>query len=805
VIYCRLCGNLSVVDPGAELGRETYRISLLSHLSPALVEAWTSRWYTVLTIASSRVSDSVEQRLHRFIQLISGLPVNSVQHQYLLETIYAAEHAFDPTTTGLPVETTQRLGLDALESLLKVSTLTKDEQISCWKLCTFPWFHHPYFAIATSYPSLDHLDIAATLVTLHEELLRITQPDDIRIWRFIDDDSPLIDITGVDTDRSVLLTEHPELSRALALHHPAQHNNLLFVPIYAGEAPFAIVEIKLPANSRAEVMLHVLALCWKARHELSRSLQHTQDAQPTTWQRVLARMVRVLTVDHDIEDVLTAMTEEIRLVLPCERITFWEYSPEESLFTLRVVSARLTLASVPAGATCPAEDTPLLVTWHTGHPLMLAAGWSAHFPNYPNAGGSINSLAVIPVVYEYQRFGIITVERLESRPFDRRDIDGLTLVASLVGAALSNQAIHASLRQAQDHLVQQAKMHALGEMAAGIAHDFNNILMALLCNVELLRMAPDLAHVQERLPRLERAILDAKTMVQRVNTFARQEANSPYAPVVLHEVLHDTVEMLHTQFVKNGISIHTDYAPDVRVLGNAAELREVATNLLTNAIQAMPYGGILRLSCERHGGHAWFLVADSGVGMPPAVLARACDPFFSTKGGMGTGLGLSVSYRIVQQHKGTLSITSEEGKGTQIRVELPALVAEVQGELLPATSMAPLRILLVEDNEEIAELLERLLSSMGHQVTAVCEVASGIPLCTEGQFDLVITDFALRGETGDAIAMAARHAVPRIPVLLLSGSLGIENLRGHLYDGQLTKPVTIATLQHAIQTLLASL
>ncbi len=751
------------------------------------IEAWTAAWFSRLSELSPRVGADVPARLTHFLTCLLAQQ-DTPTPATLLDVVEAAQRAFDPTATGLPVDVTQCLGALALAEV-------SGPDLAPYTPLTL-WFQHPYFTMVAQEAQLGHADHAAVLAMLQQELPLMTGPDAVHIWRVMDIDAPLIDIAS-PAGLTVSRATRPDLAHALTADTPLIHHDRLLYLLHDGEEPFALVEVSLPSPDAEVVLLQTLAVCRKAQHTLVRLARQAQVAYPTTWQRVLTALTKVLTVTHSADDVLTAMSDLLRQALPCERITYWEYLPEDGLFTLRALSARLTGDSVPAGTTCAAEDTPLQVAWHTGQPVLLGPDWPEHFPNYPNANASIHALAVVPVVFEFRRLGIITVERLEPRLFERRDVDWLLLIAGMVAAALSNLSIHAALRDAQDRMVQHAKMRALGEMAAGIAHDFNNILMGLMCNVELLRFSTDLTQAFDRLPRLERAIMDARTIVQRVNTFGRTDPSITFTHLSLQGVLQETLDMMGAQLANAGILVTTDYGADPAVMGSETELREVITNLLTNAAQAMPHGGALTLSSGEVGGRAWFSVSDTGVGMSPAVLARACDPFFSTKEGMGTGLGLSVSYRIIQHHHGELLLASEEGLGTTARVELPALLDVADGNP-PHNHPEQLHILLVEDNREVVELIQQLLGFLGHRVQAATSAAEGTALLAAQPIDLVITDLSMQGETGDTVAIAARRHQPPIPVLLLSGSLLLEESNLQLYAGVLSKPVNLDMLKAAI-------
>ncbi|MHB9130163.1 MAG: ATP-binding protein [Armatimonadota bacterium] len=770
---------------------------LRSEIGENLDAIWATQWHTCIAQATDQVSPDLPGRLHHFTRLLWCDAL--AERSNPLQILHAAEEAVDPAYTSLPVETTQQLGLQALAGVLAEVTSSADEALAWWQALTLPWLYHPYFAISSMQDLATVTDQGSLLTALIGALQASLPPGAFHVWRIIHDDSPIIEVTQYGTGRSVKPGERPDLCEVIRQRYPQVTSDGVIIPVRAGETPFAAIELNVPAEILAATMLHVLALVRTTEQALAQTGRQGQTTNPATWQRVLTQLARVCTVTHSAQTILTAAAEQLRQALPCERITYWESLPHSGEFILRSVSARLTTHSLTVGDRCPAAETPLHVAWHTGQPLLLSDGWSVRFPDYPDAQGSINAIAIIPLVFEYRTLGVLTVERLERRPFTRQDADWLMLVAGILASALRNVEIHEALRKAQEMREQDTKMRALGEMAAGITHDFNNILMSLMCNVELLGLSRDQQQMIERLPHLERAILDARTIVERVSTFGRTGTESSFVQVALAALLRDSVEFHHPQLTVHNVTVETFYDPDVWIEANPAEIREVIANLLTNALQAMPEGGRLTVACGQSEDHAWFSMRDTGVGMSPAVLARACDPFFSTKGGMGTGLGLSVSYSIIRRHSGLLRLESEEGAGTTVCVDLPACEAPPPAAENQPSAHGGRRILLVEDHQEIADMLGELLRYLGYHPTIARTVAEGIARCENEYFNLILTDLVVQGETGDAIAQTAHHCQPETPVLLLSGSLDLEGDNADIFDGILRKPITLDKLREAIQ------
>jgi CheY-like chemotaxis protein/anti-sigma regulatory factor (Ser/Thr protein kinase) len=246
-------------------------------------------------------------------------------------------------------------------------------------------------------------------------------------------------------------------------------------------------------------------------------------------------------------------------------------------------------------------------------------------------------------------------------------------------------------------------------------------------------------------------------------------------------------------------------------MGRPSELNEVVTNLILNAIDAMPHGGTLSIYTRPEGDeHVVLTVADTGVGMPEHVRKRIFDPFFTTKGEVGTGLGLSVSYSIIQRHSGEMRVESTAGRGTTFTIVLPVGTADgVQAtagpEVVAGTRSG--RILLVDNELPVMTILAEMLTEAGHHVLPVSSGAEAVRVFVPGGFDLVMTNLGMTGLTGWDVAERVRAGDPQVPVVFITGwglqaedrercrKLGVINV--------LFKPVRPAELHTAVQEALA--
>ncbi len=764
-----------------------------------LSEVWASQWVALVSAASPFSPDPT---FHADLHLLTHTLLDSSctdNAEVLLDLAQRIEQTLSSARTGIPIDHTQRLGITALIDTLTQQHQSLEEALAHWRSLPTAWLVHPYYTVAALHGLATMPDQSSVLAALIDELHRLPDLTELRVWRCVLDESPMIEIAE-GQGRSATYEDRPDLARAAREGAYLNTDGQCIIPLMVGEAVYAFVDAELRVDALPAMLLQLLMLCRTAEHALSILAVTGDMPNPATWQRVLRNIAQILTLSHTPDTILSAMAEQLRQTLPCERITFWQYQPEDNTFKLNALSARLTAKSVPAGAECPAEGTPLHVAWYTGQPVLLGPGWSARFPSYPNADDSINALAVVPLIFELRCLGVLTLERFEPRPFTKHDADWLLLVASMVAAALENLEIHETLKVTQQRMLEDTKMRALGEMAAGIAHDFNNILMSLLCHVEMLGLASSLEQMRERLPKFTQAISDARNIVQRVSRFGGKQHAHPFVTITPAALLDEVHALLHPQLMAARITVETDLDPGTRVLGNPSELREVVTNLITNAMHAMPEGGTLTLACGHHESTAWCTVTDTGIGMLPAILSRACEPFFSTKSTMGSGLGLSVSYRIIHQHNGLLTLQSVEGEGTTVTIELPLHAPKPQPAAIEGDGLS---VLLVEDNEEIAGMLQHLLTQLGYRVTHAPDHAAGMACCAEEHFAVIITDLTMPGGTGDTIAQAARRCQPGVPVVLLSGSLDLQETAEGLYDGIMQKPIALEDLRAMITQVLS--
>jgi len=410
-------------------------------------------------------------------------------------------------------------------------------------------------------------------------------------------------------------------------------------------------------------------------------------------------------------------------------------------------------------------------------------------PLYIRGSPVARSEAAFPLMVRNELIGVLDIESSDLMGFDEEDLKVLSSFASQVSISIENAQLFSNLKQtleelkqAQDQIVQAEKLRAMGEMASGVAHDFNNVLAVILGNIQLLlhqldHLGPE--EVRERLRKIEQASKDGAETVRRIQEFTGVKRDKEFTLLSIKEIIAEVMSITQPrwkdQAQKKGIQIElVKKLGDVpSVLGNPSELREVFTNIVFNAVDAMPEGGQLSISTEpQTDGWVEVKVSDTGIGMAEEVKKRVFDPFFTTKGVTSSGLGMSVSYGIIKRHGGEILIESEPGKGTTFIIHLPVGYGEKELEekvFKPIKEVRPARILVIDDEESVRDILSRMLKVKGHRVVVASDGEEGIERFKNETFDLVFTDLGMPRISGWEVGKTIKEMNPRVPIVMITG------------------------------------
>jgi PAS domain S-box-containing protein len=374
-------------------------------------------------------------------------------------------------------------------------------------------------------------------------------------------------------------------------------------------------------------------------------------------------------------------------------------------------------------------------------------------------------------------------------------------------------------QQRLDHELRQAeRLDSLGHLAGGIAHDFNNLLAIITAYASDITDALGESHPSHPdIVRISHAAERAAALTRQLLIFSRLEPSQPEV-LDLNQVVADTEQLLQ-RTIGEDITFTTDLGPDLPpVMIDRSKLEQVIVNLVVNARAAMTDGGRLTVTTIHlvpslpGPGTVSLTVADTGCGMPADVVARAFEPFFTTKGpGNGTGLGLATAYGVITEAGGDIHIDSLPGRGTTITVllpsaDLPGPEAGAEGVVPAATDEPGGHILVVEDDEDVRDIVVRILTRAGYRVTAPASATAAIDLCADPAFtvDALLTDVIMPDIAGPQLANAARLLRPQLPVLYMSGYTAgsLPGGRTLTDDPLLRKPFTTEELLHQLQQVL---
>ena len=573
---------------------------------------------------------------------------------------------------------------------------------------------------------------------------------------------------------------------------------------------------------------------------------------------LLHRITRAVGERQDLRSIFQVVIRHLEEHVPIDFGCICLYDPHEEILTVTSVGARSRETALELALTEKARvrvDRNGLSRCVRGELVYEPEIGSSPYP-FPAtlAKGGLRALVVAPLRAESRVFGVLVAARREPQSFSSGDCEFLRQLSEHVALAAHQaqlydalQRAYEDLRQSQETVVQQERLRALGQMASGVAHDINNAISPIALYTEsLLERETALSdRARAYLTTIQTAIHDVARTVSRMREFYRpQESHAALARIELDRVIRGVLELTQARWrdvpQERGavIDLHTDFAnPPAAIMGAENEIRDALTNLIFNAADAMPDGGTLTVrtknavrppkpeptgtgalgavegpDAELPGEVVFLEVADTGLGMDPETRRRCLEPFFTTKGERGTGMGLAMVYGMAQRHRAELEIDSTPGRGTTVRLVFPAAAHsadETGRQLALGLPVRPMRILIVDDDPLIIESLRETLRGDAHRVTAADGGQAGIEAFEAARsrgepFELVITDLGMPHVDGRRVAAAIKSASPATPVVLLTGwgqRLTAENQVPPHVDRVLNKPPRLRDLRAALAEL----
>ncbi len=374
-------------------------------------------------------------------------------------------------------------------------------------------------------------------------------------------------------------------------------------------------------------------------------------------------------------------------------------------------------------------------------------------------------------------------------------------------------------KNTEKQIFEAEKLRSLGQLSGGVAHDLNNVLAAVLGRVQIIKKSLDMPEGKKRnkllknIEIIERASNDAAETVRRIQQFAKPGDDKAFFRVLdINTLIEDSIQFTKTRWKEDanyrGIKyeIARKLNPVADIEGNPSELREVFTNLIINAIDAMPEGGKLTLESYMQKDKVVVVVSDMGKGISKELHNKIFEPFFTTKGPGASGLGTSVSYGIIERHGGSINIESELNKGTSFIIKLSRTDRKREEEkpVDISSNRVSCRILVIEDEEAVRDLLCDILTDAGHKVETAQDGFEGIEKFEQSSFDMIFTDFGMPGISGIEVAKKIRDKDIDIPIVMITGwglKMEQDKVDAALVNSIINKPFQIEEILDTVAKL----
>jgi len=545
---------------------------------------------------------------------------------------------------------------------------------------------------------------------------------------------------------------------------------------------------------------------------------------------LLHRITRAIGERHDLRSIFQVVIRSLETDLPIDFGCICLYVEAERVLTVTSIGSRSDTVTKKL-----AMKEHEHVSVDSNGLATCIKGQLVYEPDITRAAGEftqrlvdagLRALVISPLVAQGTVFGVLLAARREAESFSSNECEFLRQLSDHVALATHQAQLYTTLQQAYDELrqsqqtvMQQERLRALGQMASGVAHDINNAVAPIaLYTDSLLEHETGLSErARGYLSIIRRAIADVGETVKGMRDFYRpQDREAPHAQIDLNPIVSQVIELTRGRWrdlpQQRGIAIAMRaelQQPLAAILGQESEIRDALTNLVFNAVDAMPDGGTLTVRTRSSAATVQLEVVDSGVGMDEETRRRCLEPFFTTKGERGTGLGLAMVYGMVRRHSAELEIDSTLHQGTTMRITFAAAhaaAAAAPPTVAPATTLRPLSVLLVDDDPLVLESLRATLGSDGHKVAAADGGQAGIDAFAEAQqrgekFDVVITDLGMPHIDGRRVAAAIKAASASTPVILLTGwgqrLVDDGDIPAHV-DHVLNKPPKLRDLRAAL-------
>ncbi|MCC7494964.1 MAG: hybrid sensor histidine kinase/response regulator [Fimbriimonadaceae bacterium] len=527
---------------------------------------------------------------------------------------------------------------------------------------------------------------------------------------------------------------------------------------------------------------------------------------PTAATAGLREALVALHLDRDPEDLCRRAVAHLRGLLEADWVTVARWDPTQRAYDCHQTVDRYLLTTAESALLAQAKGAP-----YRARSLPVVPG---DLLAERLLAASVQQVVTVPLLFQGDDYGTLVLGYCAPEAAELAERQSLAeqlafhIALALRDAGLQEAQEHslARLRHAQAEATTGAKFKALAQMAGGVAHEFNNALGGILARAQLLQRQTEDRAVLKGLTTISEIGWRAAQTVRRLQEFTRERSEDDFQPVdapVLWQRLADAARQQVAGFSRaSGARYHIELELDTfhgQVQANVDELVEAVGNVLTNALEASPGGGIVTLHGNTAGGELILTVVDRGRGMSAEEQQSCFDPFYSTKAETGVGLGLSVTYGIISRHRGEVTIESAPDHGTTVTITLPLLADQTEPR------QAVPHVLVIDDEEALCEVLSELFTIAGYTCETCAGGREGIERFQNTHFDLVCTDLRTEDLSGWEVIRAVKESGRGTPVMLLTGfreQLQPDQIAASGVDMVLGKPFTLQQVLAAGEKLL---
>jgi signal transduction histidine kinase len=652
---------------------------------------------------------------------------------------------------------------------------------------------------------------------------------------YLDSDNPAVALMA-RLDRCLVAEDlelQPQLRAMWELEREqlAEVETRVLVPVKVKDGLIGIILLG-PKRSQRVYSVDDLEFLYSVANQAAVAIENTrlyrEVRDRANWINMISGLTKTIGSSLDLNQVYETFTAALKRLVDFDRISIGLIEGDKLRF--------LTVSSdVPKeldkGDTIPLKKS--VAAWVIAHGTTNIENDFDQERQFPvdetHLRDGLRSAIRVPLFSKGEVFGTLNLTSCRPNAYGERERKILEQIAGQLAVAIQNSLLYDESKRAyedarqaydelsvaQEYMVRSEKLRALGEMAGGVAHDFNNVLSVILGRAQLALDGVEDPMLKKSLQAIEQAALDAASTVRRLQEFTRVRTDQDFVPVDVSHLVKSALQMTEPRLKegseKDGVRVEvsTELNAVNSVRGDVAELREALINMIFNAVDAMPEGGKIMIKTWQEDNQLVLSVADTGVGMPDEIKAKVFDPFFTTKGPSGMGLGLSVAYGIITRHGGNIDVESSPGNGSTFYINLPIGGEKVNSQSSsddpPPTGKG--KILMVDDDPAVREILEMMLLKIGYEVTAVSHGQEAIDLFEQGDYDCVIADLGMPDVSGWDVAEAVKRKSPQTPVVLITGwgvQIDREQMERSGINGVIAKPVTKQTLFDELERLLES-